>query len=188
MIGAPQFPPLPPNPEQTRWFASEVLPHEPSLRAYLHRIAPGFSDVDDLMQECYLRILRARDRGAIGSVRGLLFAIARNAARDLFRRRTVADTIPLEDTVPSHVLDDAPGVAEVVSLRQETELLTEAIAALPERCRAVLTLRKFQGLSQKEIAARLGIAEHTVEIHLLNALRRCGKYFAERGMRPRAAR
>ena len=174
----------PENSEQARWFASEVQPHESSLRAYLHGLAPAFGDVDDIVQESYVRLLRARDRGAIGSVRGLLFTIARNAARDLFRRRVVVPIISLEDIAPSHVVDQSPGVVELVSREQEKELLAEAIRALPERCRIVLTLRKFEGLPQKEIAARLGIAEHTVEIHLLTALRRCREYFAKRGLRP----
>ena len=181
--------PLPPeNPEQARWFAVEVQPHESALRAYLHGMTPGRSDIDDLVQESYIRLLRARDRGTIGSTRGLLFTIARNAARDLFRRRTVAPIIPLEDSGMSCVVDEAPSVPEIVSREQEKELLAAAIKNLPERCRAVLTLRKFEGMSQKEIAERLGIAEHTVEIHLLNALRLCSAYFAKRGLRPRVRR
>lgn len=171
--------------EQSRWFAAEVQPHEPALRAYLHGIAPQWSDVDDLIQESYIRILQARDKGAIDCVRGLLFAIARNAARDLFRRRTVRPEMPLEEIDSACVSSYAHGVAEVVSRQQEEELLAEAIQSIPERCRTVLTLRKFEGLSQKEIAERLGIAEHTVEIHLLNALKRCGDYFAKRGLRPK---
>ena len=47
--------------------------------------------------------------------------------------------------------------------RASEELLVEAIEQLPTRCREVMTLRKIDGLSQREVAARLGIAEHTVE-------------------------
>lgn len=178
----------PENPEQARWFAAEVLPHESALRAYLLGFTRSLSDVDDLVQESYLRILRVRRRAEVASTRGLLFTIARNAARDLFRRRAVADAVPIEEIGLSCVIDEAPSVAETVSREQEKEFLAAAIRALPERCRLVLQLRKFEGLSQKEIAARLGIAEHTVEIHLLNALRRCGEYFAQKGLRPGGGR
>lgn len=169
--------------DQARWFASEVQPHESALRAYLRGMTNGWHEVDDLVQESYIKLLRARARGAIGSVRGLLFTIARNAARDRFRRSAVSDTIYLEDVVASRVVDEEPGVAEQASRRQEEELLAEAIRSLPDRCRDVLTLRKFEGLSQKEVAARLGISEHTVEIHLLNALRRCRAALAKSGLR-----
>lgn len=174
---------LPPPSEQARWFNSEVQPHEASLRAYLQRLVPAWSDVDDVVQESYVRILQAKKRGKIDSPRGLLFAIARNAARDLFRRRSTRSETQLEEIERSDLDTEAISVAETVSRQQEEELLAEAIQSLPERCRIVLTLRKLDGLSQKEISTRLGIAEHTVEIHLLNGLRRCGEYFARRGIK-----
>ena len=172
------------NTDQTRWFAAEVAPHETALRAYLHGLASP-TDIDDLVQETFARLLRARERGAIESPRGLLFATARNAARDLFRRRTTANTFPITEIVASRVFDDAPGVAETVSRRQETDLLTAAIAELPPRCREILVLRKFENLSHREIATRLGIAEHTVEAQLTKALRRCEEFFVRCGALPR---
>jgi len=51
---------------------------------------------------------------------------------------------------------------------------------LPERCREVFTLRRIHGVSQKEIAARLGISEKTVENQSVLALRRCVEFFRER--------
>jgi len=123
----------------------------------------GASDIDDLVQETFARLLRAREAGPIASPRGLLFATARNAARDLFRRRAVANTVPIAEIDGSCVFDEAPGVAESVSRRQETDLLAAAIADLPPRNREVLVLRKFENLSHREIARRRGIAEHTVE-------------------------
>jgi RNA polymerase sigma-70 factor (ECF subfamily) len=59
----------------------------------------------------------------------------------------------------SSVLQDSTDITESVSRSQEIELLADAIRALPTRCREVLLLRKIQGLSQKEIANRLGISE-----------------------------
>lgn len=173
----------PQSTELAGWFAQEVQPHEPALRGYLHGLVPP-ADVDDLVQETYARLLRAWERGPIESPRGLLFATARNAARDFFRRRAAANTFPITESEGSRVFDPAPGVAETVSRRQEEDLLAEAIAALPPRCREVLLLRKFENLSQREIASRLGIAEHTVEAQLTKALRRCAEYFVRLGARP----
>ena len=166
------------------WFASELAPHEAALRAYLHGVVRP-SDIDDLVQETYSRILKARERGPIESARGLLFATARNAARDLFRRRAVANTIPITETEASRVFDEAPPVPETVSRRQESDLLASAIASLPPRCREILVLRKFENLSHREIARRLGIAEHTVEAQLTKALHRCEAYFARHGLPPK---
>lgn len=173
-----------PVPSATRplaeWFAAEIQPHEPALRGYLHGLVRP-ADVDDLVQESFARILRARERGSVDSARGLLFATARNAARDLYRRRAVANTVSIAEIDHSRVFDEAPGIAEAVSRRQETDLLEAAILALPPRCREILVLRKFENLSYREIATRLGIAEHTVEAQLTKALHRCEAYFARHG-------
>jgi RNA polymerase sigma factor (sigma-70 family) len=173
-----------PDIDPTPWFAEQVQPHESALRAYLHGLVSP-AEVDDLVQETYARLLRARDRGPIASPRGLLFATARNAARDLFRRRTVANTFPITENDLSCVFDEAPGVPEAVSRRQETDLLAAAIATLPPRCREILVLRKFENLSHREIAGRLGIAEHTVEAQLTKALHRCEAFFARHGLPPK---
>ncbi|MEN9403578.1 MAG: hypothetical protein RL091_2281 [Verrucomicrobiota bacterium] len=170
--------------EQTRWFMEEVQPHAAALRAYLHGLVPP-SDLDDIVQRTYVRLLRARERGLIESPRGLLFATARNAARDLFRRRSTANTFAITEIDRSRVFDEAPGVVETVSRRQETGLLTAAIAALPPRCREILVLRKFENLSHREIATRLGLAEHTVEAQLTKALHRCEEFFARHGLPPK---
>jgi RNA polymerase sigma factor (sigma-70 family) len=58
-----------------------------------------------------------------------------------------------------------------VMARQELQQLEQAIAQLPEGCRAVLLLRKLELLSHREIAGRLGIAISTVEKQHARALR-----------------
>jgi RNA polymerase sigma factor (sigma-70 family) len=64
-----------------------------------------------------------------------------------------------------------PGVVQQVMARQELQRLQEAIAELPEGCRAVLLLRKIELLSHREIAERLGIAVSTGEKQHARALR-----------------
>lgn len=165
------------------WFEREILPHEGALRGYLLGLVDT-SDIDDIVQESYFRLLRAYGRGPVASPRGLLFATARNAARDLFRRRVASGTIPIAETAAGCVFDEAPGVRETVSLRQETSLLEEAIASLPPRCREILVLRKYENLSHREIAARLGLSVHTIEAQLTKALHRCEAFFARAGLPP----
>jgi RNA polymerase sigma factor (sigma-70 family) len=170
-----------PDSESSHWFAREVQPHEAALRAFLHRSFPA-ADVDDLVQESLFRIWRAKDRSPVREGKGFLFAVARNAARDLLRRRGTAAAIPVTETARMPVLEEEPGVADVVSRRQELDLLGEAIRSLPERCREVFLMRKVQGLSQKEIAARLGISENTVETLVAKGVRRCGEQLRARGL------
>ena len=179
---------MPPESEQARWFAAEVQPHEASLRSWLRGQYPSLLDVDDLIQDTYTRVLRAHavDPARIYGVKSLLFTTARNLALDQLRRRQLVQLDAWPENDEPDLPEDRPGVEELVSRRQELELLTEAIQALPDRCRQVLTLRKIYGLSQKEIAAQLGIAEHTVEAHVGAGVRRCTEYFNRLGLSGRS--
>lgn len=170
----------PQSPEELRWFSEEVEPHERSLRAYLQAAAPATANVDDLLQESYLRLLRVRETGAVRSVKALLFVIARNAVRDAVRHKLANREISSTEIDAFPVLDDSADVVDLVARRQERVLLAEAMRSLPERCREVLILRKIHGLSQKEIAAKLGISENTVESLVSRGLRRCASYLRPR--------
>ena len=62
--------------------------------------------------------------------------------------------------------------------RQELERLGTIVAALPVQCRRVFELRKFDGLSHRDIAQRMGLSEKTVENHLTRALARIAEALA----------
>lgn len=172
----------PPESEHSRWFAEEVQPHEPTLRSWLRGLFPSMPDMDDLVQESYVRLIRAREAGKVSHAKAYLFTTARNAALDFFRRRKIVSIEAVGDMQDSTVLDDRPGVADAVGRQQELDLLAEAVRDLPERCRQTLTLRLLYGLSHKEIAAELKVSEHTVKAQLAKGMRRCTLYFEERGL------
>ena len=169
-----------PSESLAKWFAEEVQPHEPSLRSYLRGTFPGVRDLDDVVQESYLRIFRARTTQRIKSARAFLFGIARRLALDCVRRNKTATHPAVKDFDSARVLAEGPGVAETVSTRQEMALLAEAVHSLPARCREILILRKLEGLPQREIAQRLGIAESTVEVQVSRGLDKCAEFLARR--------
>jgi RNA polymerase sigma-70 factor (ECF subfamily) len=171
--------------EQTRWFSENVQPHEPALRAYLSKRFPALSDHDDIVQEAYSRLLKLNDPDRIVHTKAFLFTTARNAAIDFFRRRHSQDHAPLEEfdgVLELPLLERPPGLVESIERRQRREALTEALRALPERCREVMLLRYLDGASGKEIASRLDISLGTVKGHLLKGVKECARFFAERGL------
>jgi RNA polymerase sigma factor (sigma-70 family) len=193
----PDQPPLPPadlpgvgvprlsaasSAEGTRWFAVEVQPHESSLRSYLRTLFPSLPDIDDFVQESYARLIRARETGRVSYAKAFLFKTARNAALDFFRRRKVVSIDAVADLTELRVAEDSPDASEAANKQEELGLLAEAVRVLPERCRQVLTLRLLYGRSHKQIAAELGISEHTVKAQLAKGMRRCANYFEERGV------
>ena len=172
---------MPPT-EQARWFAEEVHPHEPALRAYLQARFPTLADHDDLVQETYTRLLRAKDNGVVRYPKAFLFTAARNAAFDLFRRRRAHPTESVNDQTELVVLDAQPSAADALDQRYELGVLADAVRALPDRCRQVIMLRYLDGLAYKEIADQLGISPETVKVHMAKGMRRCAAFFAARGL------
>ena len=170
--------------DRREWFARQILVHEAQLRGYLGRFLKRRCDVADGVQETYARLLGLPDSAlaAIRHPRAFLFTAARNVALEWRRReRWICREDMAELALPS-VLEVEPSAYEELRAHEELIVLARAIAALPKRCREVLTLRKLCGLSQKQIARRLGISENTVEKQTANGVRLCADFFdAERG-------
>lgn len=177
----------PQDSEDHRWFAENLQPHEAMLRAWLKAHYAAATDIDDIVQEAYMRVLQARRDGPLDSPKAFLFATARNLVLMQLRHRAVERTEALAETDISGILDESSDVPGAVAHAEELELLTQAIQSLPRRCRRILTLRKIYGLSQKEVAAELGISEHTVEAQGTIGLHKLAKFF-ERAERVRPFR
>jgi RNA polymerase sigma factor (sigma-70 family) len=164
------------------WFSEVVRPHEPALRAYLRGRFSCLTDIDDILQDTYTRLLRTHESGKANLTRGYLFVTARNIALDIIRHRQIISIEALADIEQLSVVDEGPGVSETVSHEQELELLADAIRALPPRCRQIVTLRRIEGLSYREVAEKLGVTKSTVNAQLAIGLLRCREYLCAHGV------
>ncbi len=173
---------MPPHTDQVKWFTDEVHLHDAQLKAYLRGSFPSVRDVDDVVQESYLRVWRARAEGPIRSARAFLFTVARRLAIDGVRRHIASPIEAVEDLGRLAVADEAADVAREAEQRERVGILGEAIGQLPERCREVFLLHKIHCLSRRETAERLGLAEKTVEVQTARAMDRCGEFLRRRGV------
>ena len=168
--------------EQAKWFKEQVHPHESLLKAYLHR-SFRVRDVEDVVQESYLRMLKARAAQPIQSAKAFLFQVARHVTLDLMRRGKASPIEAVGDLSALRVMEDKRGVAESVSMKEKVQVLAQALITLPPACREVVMLRKLKGLSRKETASRLGIAEKTVDEQLARGLKKLEQHLKQRGVR-----
>jgi RNA polymerase sigma-70 factor (ECF subfamily) len=145
-----------------RWVAREVISHESSLRSWLRRFTYS-DDIDDIVQESYSRIANLKDVSHIRSGRAYLFTTARMIVAEKARRAKVVrlETVARIEDVGAEY--DSPSPEQAALANDYLYKVRSLIDVLPERCRDVFRLRKIEGLSQREVAEKLGISEHTVE-------------------------
>lgn len=160
------------------------MPHEADLRKWLHARFPSIRDVDDLIQDVFLRISKAKESGPIVNPRAYVFVVARNMALNQLRHLKYERPEGAKEIDPLSIIDDVNSPPDQAALNEELEHLVKAIQFLPNRCRQVMTLRKIYGLSQKEVAKRLGISVNTVEVQSSIGLAKCITYFREHGYFP----
>lgn len=162
------------------WFSENIHPHDSSLKAYVRTSFPHLRDVDDVLQESYLRLLKARAAHPIQSGKAFLFTVARNVALNLLQRQRISPISAVADLSSLPVMDDNADVSEAACTREEIALLADGIERLPTRCREIFILRRIQGVPQKEIASRLGISEQTVQVQVQRGVKHCAEFLRRR--------
>ncbi len=169
------------------WFAREILVHEDALVAFLQRAWPHRAEVHDLRQEVYVRVYEAAGKARPTAPRAFLFATARHLVTDRLRRGRVVSIETVGDLDALNVLVDEVSPERRLDARQVLRRLAGAFDRLPDRCREVVWLRRVEELPQKEVAARLGISEKTVEKQVAKGVRLIAEHFYGNGQTRRAA-
>jgi RNA polymerase sigma-70 factor (ECF subfamily) len=164
------------------WFLKEIFRHRAALYRYLRKFTSQAEDIEDLVQETYLRIYALPDFTAVDSPRALLFRIAHNLAVERARRRKsqATDSVGDLESVTVYSLD-APADVQLDD-RKRFEAFCAAVDQLPPLCRRVFVLRKVYRLSHQEIAEVLGVSHSTIEKHVAKGLVRCRDYLRRAGM------
>lgn len=146
------------------------------LKAYLSRTVRSPEDVEDLVQESFLKVLEAASKGEIHYRKTYIYRTAKNLAINSRFRKSNTMTDSLEDFDDLSVLSHTRGPEQEVGSQEQFELFCLAVKELPRQCRRVFVLRKVYGYSHKEIAKKLGISVNTVEKHIAKGMLRCANY------------
>jgi RNA polymerase sigma-70 factor (ECF subfamily) len=147
--------------DSARRFEAMVMPHLGAGYNLARWLTRNEHDAQDVVQEAYLRALRAFDGYRGGDVRAWMLTIVRNTCFTWLQRRGALPAASADDAaeVPDH--PEAGPEAQVLR-RADAQVLRGALQDLPLEFREALVLREIEGLSYKEIAEVAGVPLGTV--------------------------
>ncbi len=151
------------------------------LRRFLSaRMRNAASDVPDLMQEVFLRLLRIKDHEAIRDPQAYLYTIANHVlhqhALQRTRRHESVDPLEMISELESVTVADP---ADELDARQRLERVCRALEAVSPRACATLLMYRCEGLTLQEIGARLGVSRPMAKKYLLRAIAYCDEHLEE---------
>lgn len=156
-----------------------ITEHQGALFAFLYRMCGDADLAEELMQESFVRALRAAERyQPQAKVSTWLFSIAANLLRDRWRRQSRrGDELPLDDLPVA-----APETTESLALQHLShEEVRRALLELPLEHRSALVLRYYHDLSYEEIARALAIPIGTVRSRIHNGLTKLKRLLEKEG-------
>lgn len=159
-----------------------VLRHQRPLLNFLLRSVQNRARADELLQEVFLRVVRAKDRyQRTARFTTWVYTIARNLCVDESRRARFRRTVPLESKSRGRGGEEGRSVLDVSAADQVgtddeaagpalQRRVALAVASLPDDQREVFLMRQVAGLSFKEIGETVGAPENTVKSRMRYAL------------------
>jgi len=156
-------------------FNQLILRWERPIYALAYRVIGREEDARDVCQETFLRAFRALP-GFKGQAKfsSWLYRIALNLCRDWIRRQRRAPVTQMpEDVDPGELAAErgpAESIEELVSRRQLSAIVEEAMALLPDEQRTAIILKEYHGMTFQEIADMQGCPLSTVKTRLYQGL------------------
>ena len=157
------------------------LIYQNALRRYISGFHASREDIEDTLQDAYLKAFSASKDSTIRCPKAYLFRVARNVAlnrKKAQKKRFIENVGEFDESI---ALDDKATVEDVVYSKEQFRIFGDAVSSLPPQCRRVFLMQRIWGYSYKDIAKKLGISERTVENHLAKALLRCREYMRGTG-------
>lgn len=167
---------------RSRWLAANVLPHEPAVRAWLRSATQASdTDIDDIIQETYAILAKLESVESIRDARAYTRQVARSVFLQGLRRSKIVPIESLAELEGLEIADDVPSPEQHAFGKRELRRVEAAIDSMPTQVRRVFRFRRVEGLSQRETAHEMGLAEHTIEKYMAKGVKLLLKQFGHGG-------
>lgn len=143
----------------------------PLMRYFGARARRGV-DIEDLVQEVFLRLARRVDDAPVQTAEGYIFAVANSVLADSFRRaaRQLPAAFGEDEARGARSVPEERSPERILLGQEELTLIERALLELPERTRVIFALSRYEEFTYDEIAASLGVSISAVEKHMMRAL------------------
>jgi len=136
-------------------------------------------DVDDILQETFIRVLNSDAKQEIKSPKGYLFVVSRNLVLKKLIQQSKEIHTEIDDALSE--TEEENTVEKELHLKLKFERFSKVLSSLPERNRRAILLRKLYCLSHKEIAKKMGVSVSSVEKYIANGLKQCKQSLSAQG-------
>jgi RNA polymerase sigma factor (sigma-70 family) len=168
--------------EKQTFVADLERQHGQRLRRFLaSRLRYGAADVQDLVQEVFLRMLRIDRHETIRSSESYLYMVAFHVLHQhLLRRAAAPEAVEITALINEMEAAPADDPLKQAETQQQLQALQGALRELSPKAQAVLILHRRDGYSLDEIAAQLGFSRANAAKYLSKALRHCRQHLQDR--------
>ncbi|MCV6615473.1 MAG: RNA polymerase sigma factor [Cellvibrionaceae bacterium] len=167
-----------PKDELSRIFIDNLA----QLGQYLRGFLRSPQDIEDVLQDAYIKALESQQRQVIRTPRAFLYKVCKNLALNKANSHPHQFTEPLADLTELESLFCSLELEEQLHQQQRFAAFCDALKRLPKKCRKVFILKKIYGLSNTDIAAKLDIKVSTVDKHLAKGLLMCRDDLQRQGL------
>jgi RNA polymerase sigma factor (sigma-70 family) len=156
-----------------------AMAHAPELARFLMSRVSDAHDAQDLMQELYLALLKARPSGAISHPKAYLFTIAANLAHQHRQRRKIRRLHLALDDLPAEVLQttqpgwEASSPESAAAVAERLSQIQQCLNKLSPKVQAAIVLHHRDGYTCDEIGEKLSVVRHRVKKYLVKGLTHC---------------
>ena len=136
-------------------------------------------DVDDILQETFIRVLDSDAKQEIKSPKGYLFVVSRNLVLKKLMQQSKEIHTELDDALTED--DDENTVEKDLYQKLKFERFNKVLSSLPEKNRRAILLRKLYCLSHKEIAKKMDVSVSSIEKYIAQGLKQCKQSLCAQG-------
>ncbi|MEG1408820.1 MAG: RNA polymerase sigma factor [Terrisporobacter sp.] len=146
------------------------------VHSYIYRTTNDYNIAYDITQDVFIKMMKNLDKYNLndGKFKNWLLKIAVNTTKDYFKSKTYKQRIENYD-IENHQIEDKFNVIDIISKKEESIKIKEAVENLPSLQREAIFLKYYNDLKIKEISKITGDKESTIKSRLFNGIKNLKK-------------